>query len=141
MRGDINYSSFRYKEFHSGCPQCRPSTPCSIVKTPVRASRTACGHRAPSTPQAALEERPAPLRMTRLKSLQCHALRTFSVIDSLPRVGVSTYTGMRCIPCGVGENTYQRRASSTNAKKYCFPFTSNCNFVIPLGTKPKTLNG
>src|SRR3954468_5885792 len=29
----------------------------------------------------------------------------------------STYTGMRCTPCAVGANTYQRFSCSTNAKK------------------------
>src|SRR5581483_9914277 len=35
------------------------------------------------------------------------------------------------MPCGEGENTNQRRSSSTNAKQYCFPFTSNCNVISP----------
>jgi hypothetical protein len=73
-----------------------------------------------STPLLLLEaETPLKLTVQFLKKTNQFLIVCLlsSASKTLPMVAASTYTGIRFRPLAVGEKTYQRRSSSTNAKK------------------------
>jgi hypothetical protein len=73
--------------------------------------------------KSALDESSLPAGTTRVvhfdSSITAYDDKVVSVpkVPAVPYFSASTYTGMRCMPCGMGAKTYQRLSCSTNAKK------------------------